>query len=322
VQGDGVPLVSVVTATYNRSNVLRLAIESLQRQTLTDWELIVVGDACTDDTAAVVEAFDDARIQFVNLAVNTGEQSGPNNEGVRRARGRYIAFLNHDDLWLPHHLAALAERLDHAPDIDLVFSLTCLVQPDGPGVLAGASPTGRYVPWMGVPASSWMLRAALWARIGPWRHYRQCYRPPSQDWLFRAHRAGARLASVPTLSVLAIQSATRARSYADRHEDEHVRLSARLQTEPDFAVRALTGLASASAIADPHHGTSLAIRPYVMRALKNAGRRCLLGLGLDPLTVRFALRLRKGALIDQYRRTRGLGPAPQRQPIACSSIRA
>lgn len=314
VQWDDVPLVSVVTATYNRSNVLRFAIDSLLRQTLTDWELLVVGDACTDDTAAVVDGFGDARIRFVNLAVNTGEQSGPNNEGVRLARGRYLAFLNHDDLWLPHHLAALVERLEHDPDADLVFSLTCLVQPDGPGVLGGASPNGRYNPWMGVPASSWMLRPALWARIGPWRHYRQCYRPPSQDWLYRAHRAGAALVSVPTLSVLAIQSATRPRSYADRHEEEHVRLAARLQAEPDFAAHLLTGLAATSAIADPYHGTSLAVRPYVARAVKNAGRRCLLALGLDPLTVRFALRLRKGAVLDQYRRTRGLAPTPSRQP--------
>lgn len=303
-----IPLVSVVTATYNRSNILRFAIDSLLRQTLTDWELIVVGDACTDDTAAVVAAVGDARIRFVNLAINTGEQSGPNNAGVALARGRYLAFLNHDDLWLPHHLAALVDRLEREPDTGLVFSLTCLVQPQGPGVLAGASPNGRYNPWMGVPASSWLLRRTLSARIGPWRHYRECYRPPSQDWLYRAHRAGAGLVAVPTLSVLAIQSATRLRSYADRHEAEHARLAARLQSEPDVAVVELTGLAVASAIADPRHGTSLAVRPYVARAVKNAARRCLLALGLDPLALRFALRLRKGAVIDQYRRTRGLKP--------------
>ena len=85
------PLVSIILATYNRSPVLAHAIESVRRSTLTDWELIVVGDGCTDDTAAVVASFDDPRVTFINLPRNVGEQSGPNNEGLRLARGRYIA---------------------------------------------------------------------------------------------------------------------------------------------------------------------------------------------------------------------------------------
>src|SRR4051812_41373880 len=93
------PLVTVINATYNRSRVLAHAVESVRRSTLQDWELIVVGDHCTDDSAAVVAACADARVRFVNLPRNTGEQSGPNNEGVRLARGRYLAFLNHDDLY-------------------------------------------------------------------------------------------------------------------------------------------------------------------------------------------------------------------------------
>jgi glycosyltransferase involved in cell wall biosynthesis len=68
------PRISVVTATYNRSNVLRYAIESVRAQGFQDWELIVVGDACTDDTSEVVAAFADPRIRFVNRAENAGEQ--------------------------------------------------------------------------------------------------------------------------------------------------------------------------------------------------------------------------------------------------------
>ncbi len=58
----------------------------------------MVGDACTDDTADVVASFGDARIQYHALAVNVGEQSGPNNHGVSRSCGELVAFLNHDDL--------------------------------------------------------------------------------------------------------------------------------------------------------------------------------------------------------------------------------
>jgi GT2 family glycosyltransferase len=60
----------------------------VRAQTRSDWELIVVGDACTDDTADVVATFPDPRIRFVNLPENVGEQSGPNNEGVRLGHGR------------------------------------------------------------------------------------------------------------------------------------------------------------------------------------------------------------------------------------------
>ena len=98
------PTISVVIATYNRSGVLRFTIESVLRQTFESWELIVVGDGCTDDTETVVRQFDDDRISFVNLSRRTGEQSGPNNFGFALSTGAFVAFLNHDDLWLADHL--------------------------------------------------------------------------------------------------------------------------------------------------------------------------------------------------------------------------
>ena len=80
------PLVTVVMATFNRSNIIRYAIESVRRQTCVDWELLVVGDACTDDTAGVVGAFEDPRIRFWNLSRRCGDQSGPTNAVRRSAR--------------------------------------------------------------------------------------------------------------------------------------------------------------------------------------------------------------------------------------------
>jgi len=70
----GAPAISVVIATYNRSRALGYAIESVLGQTFADWELIVVGDACTDDTAEVVARYVEAdpRVRFVNLEHNWG----------------------------------------------------------------------------------------------------------------------------------------------------------------------------------------------------------------------------------------------------------
>ena len=106
------PAVSVIIATYNRSQPLRHAIRSVCNSTLSDWEVIVVGDACTDDTAEVVSSFDDPRIRFVNLPSRCGDMSGPHNHVLPLARGRYVAFLNHDDLYLPDHLAKCVAELE------------------------------------------------------------------------------------------------------------------------------------------------------------------------------------------------------------------
>jgi glycosyltransferase involved in cell wall biosynthesis len=182
------PEVSVVTATYHRPAALRVAIQSVLRQTFADWELIVVGDGCTDDTAGVVAAFAaaDPRVRFVNLGANSGDQAIPNNVGVALARGRCIAFLNHDDLYWPDHLARGLAALERT-GADLVFS-RLLVVGDGANHILGGSPA--YDPNQLVPASAWIGIARAMRDVGPWRSGRELHGFPSQEWLFRAHRAG------------------------------------------------------------------------------------------------------------------------------------
>ncbi len=94
-------LVSVIVPTYNRRETIQAAIASVQRQTFADWELIVVDDGSTDDTAALIEGIDPrlVLIRQKNQGVNAAR-----NAAMLRARGRYIAFLDSDDEWLPHHL--------------------------------------------------------------------------------------------------------------------------------------------------------------------------------------------------------------------------
>src|SRR5260221_6050921 len=99
-----VPKVSIITATYNWSSVLKYAIQSVLWQTFQDFEYIIVGDACTDDSAEVIDSFDDPRLRWHNLDENSGSQSIPNNRGLQLAQGTYIAYLGHDDIWYPTHL--------------------------------------------------------------------------------------------------------------------------------------------------------------------------------------------------------------------------
>src|SRR5512144_55474 len=98
------PAVSVVVATFDRSNILPFTLDSVLRQTERDFELLVVGDGCTDDTADVVARIGDPRVRFVDLQPRVGDQSGPTNAALALARGRFVALLNHDDFWFPDHL--------------------------------------------------------------------------------------------------------------------------------------------------------------------------------------------------------------------------
>src|SRR5262245_1859945 len=139
------PRVSIVVATYNRSNVLALTLRTVLWQTVADWEMLVVGDACTDDTEAVVASFADPRIRFINLPENCGEQSGPNNFGAQQARGTFLVWLNHDDFWLPDHLAHALAQLD-ATGADLVFTLCERITAESAGFVSNASATGSYDP--------------------------------------------------------------------------------------------------------------------------------------------------------------------------------
>jgi hypothetical protein len=102
---------SVVLPTYDRSAAIRPTIDGVLAQTDADWELIVVSDASTDDTDAVVCGYDDPRVRLVRLAEHAGHPSPPRNRGLAEARGELIAYLDHDDVWEPGHLAELRTLL-------------------------------------------------------------------------------------------------------------------------------------------------------------------------------------------------------------------
>jgi len=113
------PLVSVVTPTYNRADLLTTrTLPSLIRQTYTRWEAVVVGDACTDDTAARIAALQDPRIRFENLPQRgvypedplrrwMVAGSTPANRALELARGRWLGYLDDDDVLLEDHLERL-----------------------------------------------------------------------------------------------------------------------------------------------------------------------------------------------------------------------
>jgi glycosyltransferase involved in cell wall biosynthesis len=299
------PAVSIVTATFNRSNVLRLTIESVLRSTFSDWEMIVVGDACTDDTESVVAAFADPRIRFVNLPANHGEQSGPNNEGARLARGRYLAFLNHDDLWAPNHLQSAVSEMETS-GAEFVHTLALTVPANGEAVLTGATREGRYEPYAFAPASTWVMRRELFERVGPWRPAQSLHVAPSVDWLFRAWKLGTVMKTVNVVTVVIVLSGVRKGSYAEGQQVDNERWATALRDDPEFLQKQLTAVAARAAVND------FSVFRHLVRAAKNVVRRVTFAAGFHPAYIAALLLGRRGAFINRLRKTRGLAPLPRR----------
>ncbi len=102
-------LVSVMMPAFNAEKYVGEAIKSLLVQSYPNWELIVVDDGSTDETASVVTGFNDPRIKLVQQ-LNGGE-SAARNTALKHMRGEYVAFLDADDVYLPHHLGLAVEYL-------------------------------------------------------------------------------------------------------------------------------------------------------------------------------------------------------------------
>lgn len=109
------PLVSVILPTYNRADTILRAIESVRNQTLQDWELLVVDDGSTDNTAELIVAYcaNEPRVKLIRQA-NQGV-SGARNTGLRASLGKYLSFLDSDDEFLPHHLELESAFLEAHP---------------------------------------------------------------------------------------------------------------------------------------------------------------------------------------------------------------
>ena len=116
-----IPFFTVVIPTYNRSNLLKRAIVSVLEQTFANFELIIVDDQSTDDTASVVNSFGDSRIRYM-MNHRTKGACGARNVGIFSATGKWVAFLDDDDIWLPEKLKDQYELIQ---DVEETVGLVC-----------------------------------------------------------------------------------------------------------------------------------------------------------------------------------------------------
>ena len=135
------PLVSVIIPTFNRAHIISRSIESVLRQTLSDYEIIVVDDGSTDNTRTLLrDRFGDT-VSYIGKPNNEG-LSAARNTGIERARGTYIAILDDDDCWLPEKLARQVKLMESDPAPGLVYCGSLKVNGRGE-VLEEMKPTKR-----------------------------------------------------------------------------------------------------------------------------------------------------------------------------------
>ncbi|MEZ0130093.1 glycosyltransferase family 2 protein, partial [Flavobacterium sp. LBUM151] len=98
-------LVSIITPTFNAEKFIRVTIESVQNQSYQNWEMILVDDASTDETVSIIKEFakKDNRLKLTELPKNSGNGYA-RNIALEKATGKYIAYLDADDLWFPMKL--------------------------------------------------------------------------------------------------------------------------------------------------------------------------------------------------------------------------
>jgi len=225
-----IPLVSVIVPTYNYARYIQETLDSLRAQTFEDWECIVVDDGSTDDTATTVARYaaGDARIAYVWQ--ENAKQAAARNNGIRQARGKYIQFLDADDLLESEKLDRQVKFLEQHADVDVVYSNVRYFDIASPGETRLANNNDE--PWMPavsgagkeillslvrnniMPVNSPLLRRTTVEEIGFFNETL----PPVEDWeyLIRCAAAGKRFRYADAQGVRALVRAHPESSSSDR----------------------------------------------------------------------------------------------------------
>ena len=167
------PMVSVIIPAYNAAEFLAATIASVQKQTFSDWELLIINDGSTDDTVAVVREYQETNhnIHLIHQ-LNQGVSSA-RNLGVEKSKGEIIAFLDADDQWLPHKLQQHLEHFKSNSRLGVSFAQVEILTQTGeatgqvsssrltdlkPEYLLSENPT--------TTTSNWVVRKEVFAQVG------------------------------------------------------------------------------------------------------------------------------------------------------------
>lgn len=191
--------VTVIIAAYLRYDSLNITLQSVYNQTYKKWNVLIIADCCDDHFIKNVD-LSDSRVRLVNLPKRCGNQYGPNSVGIHIAKSEYIAFLNHDDLWLSDHLETALNIMDNnSSDFFLGRAAFCHSKNqekryDHEGRLLFSEINKPEAIWRCItgpnmffePASSWVIKTQLAKNIGYWLSPNDVNNTPVMNWLSRA----------------------------------------------------------------------------------------------------------------------------------------
>lgn len=305
------PRFSVVIATFNRGRHILPTLRSALAQTLDDFEVLVVGDGCTDDTGAVLEPWLGDRVRWLNLPRRGGSQSYPNNAGIEMARGGFVAYLGHDDIWAPDHLAALADVFDGPERPDFAASGCIYHTPEGTGFswVTGFLEKSEAAALHFLPPSSSAHTIEAARAVGAWSVPDDILLPVDIDFQHRAVRRGMRFAATGRVTVHKFAAGHRYLSYVRQSSREQEAMLAKMAA-PGFD--AFVGdIVEEARHANTFMCLSMPDEPEYARKLKdfgkgdlyrrNASNKGVLKPDLKPLAGRTVLRQEKDSrALDWY----------------------
>lgn len=274
------PRVTVVIPTYNYAEALAYSIASVLDQTFGDYELLVVGDGCTDDSERVATTTGDPRVHWINLPARTGHQAGPNNEGLHRARGAVVAYLGHDDLWLPNHLETLTGVVESG--VPAAHTSALWVCPGRP-CSRWPEPGWSYTRGAFVAPTSMAIRRRVGVEIGGWRDpTRTGYLDPESDLLARVYDVAGPPSWVPRVTCVKLSAGERRDVYRTRptHEQAYWLAQIRDADDPERAITAHVGRAYGPAGYDLADDSAIAPVGLHQRVWRSARYRVRKRLGL------------------------------------------
>lgn len=167
---ENTPLVSIIIPTYDRGYCLRRTIQSVLDQTIANWELILIDNHSTDGTDAIVASYEDRRIKVLKID-NKGVIAESRNKGIQTATGKYLAFLDSDDWWMPYKLEKSIEILEGGADFvyhDLYISPSLWIKSRRINSKQVSMPVFRDLLINGsqIPNSSVVVRRELIEKVG------------------------------------------------------------------------------------------------------------------------------------------------------------
>jgi glycosyltransferase involved in cell wall biosynthesis len=182
--------VSIVMAVYQGEKYLAAALESVFAQTFCSWELIVVNDGSKDRSEEIVKRYD---VRYF-YQENRG-QPAAQNFAIRKSQGRYIAFLDADDLYSPEKTALQVDFLEKNPKIDFVFgSVEQFISPELSGETKWLCPSGISPGYL---AAAGLFRKECFDRVGLFNEEQRI--GPFIEWYMRAEEKGLCCKALPEL---------------------------------------------------------------------------------------------------------------------------